>query len=570
MSRALRIAVFLVLAAAPASAWAGYGDTVTATPGLVAYWPLDEPAGSTITDVIGQRTATLGAVYGAGAGIDTGGTSVDFVGGAANFGSTLTLTGDRTIEVWAAERSTTVDRYLVSKGGVSSGYHLLVGLGGVPTFQVNAERVVGPALARGTWHHLVATLAGRVMTLYVDGRSVGSDTLPSDPVDSTQSFWIGRYARSPAGYWSGPMDEVSLYDRALDADTVAAHFEAGVDHLPPVSRFATTPSALTNSSVARFTFMGSKTGLAFSCRLDGGAWSLCVDGANYSGLTDGDHTLEVRATDRWGVVEASAPLFRWKVDLTPPRSFLLIAQPTATRPGTAVIGSEPGAVFECRSASGAWQPCPSSFELPDLGHSYGLYVRATDAAGNIESGESSTTVHTRPTGISFTGAAAEFSPGLLRGRSSWSCSVDGAPATTCPSPLTYTGLPYGTHTLQVSDPDVSDIVWPKLTWSDPLPRPLLAGAQFPALVSRNAKRLPRLLFQSNAPAQATLVLSRRGLALKRWSAPVARGSNAIRLTRSAWRLLRPGRYALGIQPVNAAGTGAPLAVRFDVVRATRR
>ena len=583
MRRAAALAAALVLGL-PAVALASYGDTLRATPGLAAYWPLDEPAGSTaIADVVGNRSAALTATYGAAPGIETGGTSVDLAGGAATFGDTLDFGGDMTIEAWVNERSTTGDRYIVSKGSSAAGYHLYLASGGWATFQVNGTRVAGPALARGTWHQVVATLAGRVMTLYVDGSEAGSDTLPSDPLTSTQNFWIGRLARAATGFWSGSLDEIALYDQALDADTVAAHFDAGLDPTPPESRFVTTPPALSTKSTASFAYVGSKPGLAFSCRLDGGAWTLCLNPVTYSGLGDGEHTVEVRATDRSGAVEATPAAFHWTIDRTPPLSFLLIAQPTALRPATAVIGSEPGATFECRSANGAWAPCPAAFPLPDIGQSYGVFVRAIDRAGNIERGESSATVKARPRGISFTGAPAEFTAASLDlgHPSPWSCSLDGGAAQPCPSVpvssafdfggrLTFSGLGYGTHTLRVADPAVTGIAWPTITWTDPLPAPVLAGVQVPALVQRGARRVPRLLFQSNAPAGARLELLRHGRPVTAWTAPVALGSNVIALSRAAWRRLGLGRYVLTVQAANAVGTGTAQWVRFDVVRPMRR
>jgi hypothetical protein len=325
--------------------------------------------------------------------------------------------------------------------------------------------------------------------------------------------------------------------------------------------------------------MGSKTGLSFACRLDGGAWAACADSVSYANLAEGEHTVEVRATDRWGQIEALPATLRWTIDLTPPRTFLLVSQATGLRPATAVVGSETGASFQCRSAAGAWAVCPATFPLPDLGHSYGLYVRAVDAAGNVDPGEASAVIEPKPAGISFTGAPAVFTASVTRGRSSWSCSVDGADPAACPEPLTFSSLPYGTHTLRVSDASVPGLVWPTLTWTDALPVPVLAGGRFPALVALGArarqasvakKRLPRLLVQSNAPAGAGLVLRRSGRPVHRWKAPIARGGNVIRLARAAWRQLRPGRYVLTVSPTNAAGSGTPLALRFDVVRAMRR
>jgi hypothetical protein len=673
MSRrlALLVAAALVLAAPAAARASAYGDGIRATLGVTAYWPLDETT-APIADVVGNRTATPSSGYSLGLppGIDAGGTSLALSGtAAANFGNAYNFTADRTIEAWIAPTTTSGDHYVVSKGTTTSGYHLYLASGGIPTFQVNSSRATAPALAAGGWHHLVATLTGRAMALYVDGRPTGNGTVSNTSATSTQSFWLGRLSRSASGHFQGGLDEVALYNRALDAATVAAHFAAGADLSPPqvifsarpdpvsatsdgsfaftgskggltftcaldddaaapcagsyaydllrdgphslaitatdrwgttaattvgwqialpaaeiaapVTTLTTTPAKITRSTVASFAFTASKARSVFACRLDGGAWAPCLSGAvTYRGLSEGDHAVEVRATDRYGTVEASPPAFHWTIDITPPRTFLLVEQATATRAGTAVAGSEPGATFECRSANGAWASCPASFPLPDLGSSYGLYVRATDVAGNVQSGEASVVVEPPPSrAISFLGEPASFAAGWFRQAPELLCSLDGATPAACPSPLAYAGLSYGPHTLRVVDPHSTGIEFPTIGWVNALPVPLVAGSQFPALLQLGTRarqagvaraRLPRLLFQSSAPGRARVTLTRGGRTIKRWSARVVEGSNVVTVPRSAWRLLRPGRYGLSVVVTNAAGASAPLHLRFDAVRSTRR
>lgn len=350
---------------------------------------------------------------------------------------------------------------------------------------------------------------------------------------------------------------------------------------PPVTSFATAPTALTNSTTAAFAFAGSKTGLTYSCRLDGGTWSTCPASGTLTRLAEGEHVLEVRATDRWGVVEESVRSHRWRIDITPPETFALAARARRADPGSVVLGSEDGARFECRPAEGAWVACDPRFALPAMSVSGQMNIRAVDAAGNADPSPATLTLDPAPVNepIRFSGASAGFVVGGVRDAGALLCSLDGAPATRCTAPLVYDDLAYGRHALTVTDPNMPGVVFPTIEWTDPLPAPKVVGSQFPAVLPLGSRRkqaslatsrLPRILFQSNAAGSATVELRRGKRVVRRWTAPVVQGSNLVRLPRSAWRRLRPGRYRLAVVVRNASGASAPLTLRFDAVRGSRR
>lgn len=674
MRRAL-LAALALLVAAPTAAHAGYGDVVMGTSGVTSYWSLDDAAAPFAP---GAGADTLRVSNSGGytarqpAGIEVGGTSVT-LGGAAFVatGSSTTATG-RSVEAWISPATLTGNRYVVSRGGTTAAnsFHLYLA-GDKPVFRVAGRSAVGAvALNANQWQHLVGTLSGTTVSIYVDGQLQDTETLAAAQATSTSSTYVGRPASSTStsNRFNGGLDEVSVYNRGLSAAEVAAHYAAGLDPTPltvsftsgpaevsdapdgtiafaaskggvsftctlddqpsqacsgsfayellrdgnhtlrveaarrgathaatygwrvalpaheaapPVTAFTAAPPTLTNSTTASFELAGSKSRLTFACRLDGAAWAACPASGMFGGLPEGRHTLEVRATDRWGAVEETPRSHSWVIDTTPPDTFALAARARRGDPGSVVLGAEAGASFQCRPAEGTWVACEPRFALPVLAVSGQINIRAVDPAGNPDPSPATITVEPAPAHepILFSGATAGFTVGGARDVSALHCSLDGAPATKCPSPLTFTNLGYGRHTLTITDPNMPGVVFPTIEWTDPLPAPKIVGSQFPAVLqlgSRRkqatlaASRLPRMLFQSNAAGTAKVELRGGARVVRRWTARVVQGSNLVRLPRSAWRRLRAGRYRLVVVVANPAGASTPLVLRFDAVRGTRR
>src|SRR6185503_6369857 len=66
--------------------------------------------------------------------------------------------------------------------------------------------------------------------------------------------------------------------------------ETTIDAGPAEGSVATTAGAT-------FAFSSDDVPSTFECRLDGGSWTACTTTRTLSGLADGPHTFEVRATD---------------------------------------------------------------------------------------------------------------------------------------------------------------------------------------------------------------------------------------------------------------------------------
>src|SRR5439155_12449771 len=86
------------------------------------------------------------------------------------------------------------------------------------------------------------------------------------------------------------------------------------DTSPPRTTITSGPSGTIASASASFSFNSSEAGSSFECRLDGGSWAGCPSPKPYSGLADGVHSFEVRATDGSGNTDTTPASRSFTVD----------------------------------------------------------------------------------------------------------------------------------------------------------------------------------------------------------------------------------------------------------------
>lgn len=90
----------------------------------------------------------------------------------------------------------------------------------------------GP-LQGNTWYHLAATYDGENLKAYKDGVLITTNSTPSgNPFNETASLKFGRHANG-SQYFNGTVDQVRIYNRALDDNEVAGL--AQIDATPPSS-----------------------------------------------------------------------------------------------------------------------------------------------------------------------------------------------------------------------------------------------------------------------------------------------------------------------------------------------
>jgi hypothetical protein len=319
---------------------------------------------------------------------------------------------------------------------------------------------------------------------------------PADPsklTDASFSFSASDAAstfecRLDTGPWAGCTSPTALSDlsagshnfavRATDpagnVDASPAAYSWVVDLTPPETSIGSAPENPTNATSASFSFAAGETGSTFECRLDGGAWEPCSSPQAYTGLADGAHAFEVRATDAAGNVDQTPATHAWTVDKTPPAPPVIEspAEGSINATGTVTLSgtAEPGAlvqVFEgavsqgttTTSSGGAWSWTLTS--VADGSHTYTATAR--DAAGNT-SGVSNARVvmvdTTAPNTVLTTGpigatpsTSATFTFAADDATATFECRLDGGVWASCSSPRSYTGLAEGTHTFEVRATD---------------------------------------------------------------------------------------------------------------------
>jgi hypothetical protein len=156
------------------------------------------------------------------------------------------------------------------------------------------------------------------------------------------------------------------------------------------------PDKFTSDTSAHFEFTNSE-GTDFQCKVDAAAdWSDCESPLDLDGLTQGQHTLQVRGLDEEGS-PGLPTVYTWTVDTTAPIPAITGAPPakvngSSNEADITFSGSDnftaPGDLaFECRYDStddGDWGSCSSPKHVT-WNNQEGIHtfeVRATDQAGN--------------------------------------------------------------------------------------------------------------------------------------------------------------------------------------------
>jgi hypothetical protein len=211
---------------------------IAGDPDLVAYWPLDEPLGSTTFRDVSPNgddgtctscpTAGVPGIRHTAVQFDNARISVGTPSSITSLSATLTLLG------WARFASYSEYGYILSNDrdcdgcGAFKGFSLWASIyENQPAFELcdnteNASHAVAPSkLSLNDWHFVAGTLSDGVATLYVDGQPAKSETGVAFATPPSFGTQIGAMGFNPKLGIDGAIDEVMIFRRALTADEIA-------------------------------------------------------------------------------------------------------------------------------------------------------------------------------------------------------------------------------------------------------------------------------------------------------------------------------------------------------------
>ena len=206
--------------------------------GLVNHWKFDESMGTAADDSVGSRHGELHNMAVSGWSSGRAGNALSFDG----INDYVEVTGykgivgtqSRTCCAWIKTTSTQQGN-IVSWGAEQNGqrWSFRAESDGTLSVGVYGGHIYTTATVNnGQWHHVAAVLnddgspSVDEIHLYIDGilQSTTADSTQSIETIASQDVMIGAYQNAgvPASYFNGLLDDVCIYDRALESSEIAS------------------------------------------------------------------------------------------------------------------------------------------------------------------------------------------------------------------------------------------------------------------------------------------------------------------------------------------------------------
>jgi beta-glucanase (GH16 family) len=214
--------------------------TAAASPakdGLVAYWKLDEKAGTVVEDSAGANKGEMVKPDGAARVEGKVGGALEFNGASyvkVPDSAALKVEKAITVAAWIKLADATGEQCVAAKGTGFVFFQTKPGtkpvnvlnIGGGPTAHwLSFPYATEAAAFVGGWHHIAFTYDGTNVTNYMDGKPDGApEALTGDLSPGWDWLGIGTNGAWADKFFKGAIDDVRIYSRALSADEIGKLF----------------------------------------------------------------------------------------------------------------------------------------------------------------------------------------------------------------------------------------------------------------------------------------------------------------------------------------------------------
>ena len=132
--------------------------------------------------------------------------------------SSLSIGGTLTITAWIRKDTTGVFGAILAKRDSTTNYQLIVRDTNVLSFYQGTTVVNDTtALSANTWYHIAVVATSGSTDFYING-SLSSSGSGTTITATSDNLYIGQVAGS--SYWDGYMDEIVIFDRALNSTEI--------------------------------------------------------------------------------------------------------------------------------------------------------------------------------------------------------------------------------------------------------------------------------------------------------------------------------------------------------------
>ena len=274
--------------------------------GLVGYYPFcgnaNDGSGNGNNGVVSGATLTIDRFGNTNSAYNFNGTNnyITIANVAAN-----TFTSTFSISVWvkpaagygSGSSPNGTQNQIVSKWGFAGVNNASYSLGvdqagiaftGVHNGSVSSSVNSSPStISINEWHHLVSTLSGGVLRLYVDNVLVKTISNSVNAQNSRYTLDIAREALGNYSYFKGVIDDIQIYNRALTPCEVNQIYTS-------TNTTFTTPSILTfNPLPTKISLCGSSIGLDAGSGFTSYLWNTGATSQTISATTAGEYRVTV-------------------------------------------------------------------------------------------------------------------------------------------------------------------------------------------------------------------------------------------------------------------------------------